>query len=257
MSEPVHTDASEPPARPARAPHVLVVRLGEADEQVRAAIGDYPDWFAAMLEPLGVVVEDAAVYAGEALPYGGHYDGIILSGSAYGVRDEEPWMPIVGRWAVAMAAHTPVLAVCFGHQVVGEALGGRVDVNPKGPEWGTASVALTPAGSRDPLFSGLPDTLRVQQLHNDAVVREPEPHRFVRLAGNAHTPLQAFAAGPWLRAVQFHPELTARGLQAVSEAQGWTPTEEIAESGHGARIMENWVRHFVRRAEQGLPPGRR
>ena len=147
---------------------------------------------------------------GKALPYGGLYQGIIISGSASGVRDEAPWMPILGRWALAMAAHTPVLAICFGHQLVGEALGGRVEANPKGPEWGTVDVALNDAGRADPLFTDLPDVLRVQALHRDVVLTEPEPHRFTRLAGNDSTPLQAFAVGPWLRAVQFHPELSAR-----------------------------------------------
>ena len=244
----IQTDPDSPPARRAGPPHVLVLRLGEASDPVQAGLGDYPQWFSRVLSPLGVVVEDAAVYAGEAIPYGGRYDGIILSGSAYSVRDAEPWMPITGRWALAMAAHTPVLAVCFGHQLVGEALGGRVERNPRGPELGTAEVPLTAAGRADPLFEGLPESLLVQQLHDDLVLDEPAPHRFVRLAGNPHTPLQAFAVGPWLRAVQFHPELDAQGVRTVLQAEGRAPTTPVRESDHGRRIMENWVSRFVLRA---------
>ena len=250
----VHTDSSSPPARRARPPRVLVVRTGQADPSVAAAVGDYPEWFRRSLAPLGVQQEEVAVFEGEVLPYGGRYDGIILTGSGKGVRDEDPWMAMTGRWALAMAAHTPVLAVCFGHQLVGEALGGRVERNPAGPENGMAEVALTAQGRADPLFAGLPTALRVPALHDDLVLQEPAPHRFVRLAGNPHTPLQAFAVGPWLRAVQFHPELSAPQVQAVLDAHGQAPNLSLLASDHGARVMENWVRHFLLRA---APPERR
>ncbi len=227
---------------------VLLLRMGEASPGVREAIGDYPDWFRRHLDPLGVQLHPVAVFDGEVLPYGGHYDGIILTGSACGVRDELPWMRNTGAWALKMAAHTPVLAVCFGHQLLGEAMGGRVEAHAQGPEWGTVEVELTPEGRRDPLFQGLPDTLLVQQLHKDHVENEPEPHRFTRLAGNAHTPLQAYAVGPWLRAVQFHPELSATDLGHILRVRQWPATSPLAESAHGAAILANWVRHFVRRA---------
>lgn len=245
----VRTDPAEPAARRARPPRVLVVRTGQASPEVERAVGDYAAWFRPHLAGLGVDQEEVAVFEGQALPYGGRYDGIILTGSGKSVRDEEPWMPVVGRWALAMAAHTPVLAVCFGHQLVGEALGGRVERNPAGPEDGMATVALTPAGRRDPLFEGLPEALCVPALHEDLVLREPEPHRFVRLAGNPHTPLQAFAVGPWLRAVQFHPELRVDQVRAVLAAHGQAPTVPLTESAHGGRVMENWVRRFVFRAD--------
>ncbi|MCK6505218.1 GMP synthase [Myxococcota bacterium] len=245
----VPTDPSEPAARRARPPRVLVVRTGQASAEVERTVGDYPEWFRRHLAPLGVDQEEVAVFQGQALPYGGRYDGIILTGSGKSVRDEDSWMPVVGRWALAMAAHTPVLAVCFGHQLVGEALGGRVERNPAGPEDGMAAVALTEAGRRDPLFEGLPAELCVPALHEDLVLREPAPHRFVRLAGNPHTPLQAYAVGPWLRAVQFHPELSARQVQAVLDAHGQAPTVPVVESDHGRVVMANWVRRFVRRAE--------
>lgn len=236
------------PARRARPPQILVLEMGAANPLVQEQIGGYPRWFARHLEPLGARITPVAVYDGEVLPYGGHYDGIILSGSACGVRDQLPWMSITGRWALMMAAHTPVLGVCFGHQLIGEALGGRVEPHPDGPEWGTTDIPLTEAGRADPLFDGLPDLLRVQQLHRDLVLQEPEPHRFTRLAGNAHTPLQAYAVGPWLRAVQFHPELSSDDLGLILHARQWTKTSDLLPSDHGTRILANWLRFYVLRA---------
>jgi len=244
----VHT-APDDVARPAHAPTVLIVQAGQPDPAIRQRLGDYPAWFGEVFALEGATSEPVAVFEGEALPYGGRYEGIVLTGSAHSVRDEAPWMAMLGRWALAMAAHTPVLAVCFGHQLVGEALGGRVDTNPAGPEWGTVDVRLNDAGRADPLFTDLPALLRVHALHRDVVLREPEPQRFTRLAGNPNTSLQAFAVGPWLRAVQFHPELTAPRLGAILDGRGWTPTTPVEASDHGARILRNWVRHYVRRAE--------
>lgn len=239
---------SDSPPRRARPPQILVVQMGPVNPTVQPHIGDHVDWFRRHLEPAGAQLRSVSVYDGEVLPYGGRYDGIILSGSACGVRDQLPWMNITGRWAVAMAAHTPVLGVCFGHQLIGEALGGRVEPHPEGPEWGTFDLPLTEAGRLDPLFEGLPDVLRVQQLHRDLVLQEPEPHRFTRLAGNAHTPLQAYAMGPWLRAVQFHPELSVMDLDLILRARAWEPTSPLRPSDHGQRILGNWLRSYVLRA---------
>jgi len=50
----------------------------------------------------------------------------------------------------------PVLGVCFGHQLLGWALGDVVERNPAGPECGVRTVTLTAAGVADPLFAGLP-----------------------------------------------------------------------------------------------------
>ncbi len=236
------------PARRARPPQILVLEMGPANPQVHEQIGGYSDWFRRQLEPRGAQITPVAVHDSEVLPYGGRYDGIILSGSACGVRDQLPWMNITGRWAVAMAAHTPVLGVCFGHQLIGEALGGRVEPHPDGPEWGTFDLALTEEGRKDPLFEGLPEVLQVQQLHRDLVIREPDPHRFTRLAGNAHTPLQAYAVGPWLRAVQFHPELSDADLDVILKARDWAPTAPLRPSDHGSRILANWLRSYVLRA---------
>ena len=102
-------------------------------------------------------------------------------------------------------AGVPTLGVCFGHQLLADVLGGRVQRNPNGWELGLTEVRLTGPGQRDPLLRDLPDPLQVLQTHQDAVTELPPGA--VRLAGNAHTPNQAFAFGDHVRAVQFHPEM--------------------------------------------------
>ena len=137
-----------------------------------------------------------------------------------------------------------VLAVCFGHQVLGEALGGRVGLNPVGPEIGTVSVDLTVAGRADPLFAGFPTSFEVQSTHWDSLVTPPVDARVTRLGGNANSAWQAFAVGALLRAVQFHPELpevALRHLMMLRDQQA-----EVRPCPAGPRLLENWDRAWVR-----------
>lgn len=228
-------------------PVVLVVQTGSTHPAVVAARGDYDAWFVAVLEGLGCTARVVRAHRGEAWPASAAgLDGVLLTGSPHSVRDEAPWMAALGAWALGAAeAGVPVLAVCFGHQLVGEALGGRVEPNPAGGEYGTIAVGLTPEGRADALFAGLPAVVEMQSTHRDALVRAPAG--VVCLGGTDNTPLQAFAWGPNLRAVQFHPEMDDAALAMLLAARGIPG--ETRPSAHGRALLSNWVRAWVRRPE--------
>ena len=63
--------------------------------------------------------------------------------------------------------------ICYGHQLLADALGGTVDYNLLGPERGTTEVTLLKAASTDPLFGGLPQTIEVHVSHSQLVLRLP------------------------------------------------------------------------------------
>jgi GMP synthase (glutamine-hydrolysing) len=165
-------------------------------------------------------------------------------------------MLALGEVLVEAAERVPVLGVCFGHQLLASALGAPVERNPRGPELGSCEVTLTAAGGADPFLAGLPSPLMVQQLHEDHV---PAPPRgAVLLATGGHSPVQAFAAGPRLRAVQFHPEFTAARVRAMcDEERAWVDRggvgrydETVAalrETPEANGLLERWVARFVRR----------
>lgn len=226
-------------------PRLLLIAAGSTHPDVVRTCGDYDAWFRRALPDGESRCEIVSPFAGDALPDPAPYGGAIITGSPASVRDEAPWMARLASWALAAAdAGMPVLGVCFGHQLLGEALGGRVEPSPKGREVGTIDVRLTEEGRADPLFDGLPTTLRVQSTHGDELAKGPDPSRAVRLAGNDHSAWQAFAAGPRIRAVQFHPEVTRAILTRVVEVHGLALP--VDESGHGHAILRNWDRFFVR-----------
>ena len=226
-------------------PPVLIVKAGTTDPQTVALHGDYDDWFIARLPGGTERCTVVSIFQGEALPDPRDFGGVIVTGSRFSVRDQASWMPELGRWMLDTAeGGTPVLAVCFGHQVLGESLGGRVGPNPDGPEVGTVSVDLTAEGLADPLFTGFTDRFEAQATHWDGLVRPPTDPRATRLAGNANSAWQAFAVGPLLRAVQFHPELpeaALRHLVALRERQA-----EVRSCPAGPRLLETWDRVWVR-----------
>lgn len=181
---------------------------------MRARFGDFHDWFAAALGgPVCVVEADR----GQPLPEPESLAGAVLSGSPAMVTDREPWSVGLEHWCRRADGRVPLLGVCYGHQLLGQALGGRVADNPRGVETGTAVVHATPAARDDALVAGLPDPLFVQESHTQSVV-EPPPGAVVLLA-NAHDPHQALRYSPTTWGVQFHPEFDAAILRGYLETR--------------------------------------
>ncbi len=231
---------------------VLILQAGSADPTVRAALGDYPAWFARHLAAR-VEVRVTRPYE-ERLPPLAPFHGLVMTGSPLSVTWPEPWMDEAAGYMVDAARTRPVLGVCFGHQLLAKALGGRVEPNPRGREGGTAEVELTEAGARDPLFAGLPRRFHAQQMHADHVVELPP--RATLLATNGFSPAQAFAVGEAIRCIQFHPEMDARRSRLLGEARrelldAEAPGGAMAVLGsiqvtpEAEQSLTNWLERFV------------
>lgn len=242
---------------------VLIHVCGAPPPAVAAERGVFADWFRRLLaaHPVDAVAIDAT--AGARSPAPAEFAGIILSGSPASVAEPEPWMDgVVQLVGDAQRAGTPVLGVCFGHQIVAAALGGAVQVNPLGWEVGTRPVELTEAGRADPLFAGLGPRLRVNFSHRDVVDPDTLPASCTILARNPKNGAQAFAAGDAVRCVQFHPEFdgaTTLGYlrtrhqlladdAAARGAADEHPDRLAAETGDtpdSERVFHNFIRHWV------------
>lgn len=224
---------------------ILIVKNGSTHPRVEESYGDYDLWFREALGGDPGRFLTVSPFLGEALPPLEGIGGILLTGSPASVRDEAPWMEAVSRFIhEAEEREIPVLGVCFGHQLLGEAFGGRVERSPGGWEFGTVSIVLTEEGRKDPLFTGLPPTFLAHSVHQDELLRVPEGA--IRLAGNERSKWQAFSLGPRLRAVQFHLETSEPIMRAIARALG--REAEIRPTEAGPRILRNWERHYLRRS---------
>ena len=239
---------------------LLLYKTGETDRQLVCDIGDYEAWFGRVLGEACTLEMHRAFEAPHHRIEG--YDGLLITGSPRSLVEPEPWMDDAAAFVrKAASAGVPVLGVCFGHQLLGYAYGGRVRMNPNGWEVGTVEVDLTDEGRRDPLFDGLPARLRVNQSHRDEVWELGETRR---LASGAHTPNQSLAAGEHVRGVQFHPEMNGVVIRrlinhrrAILHAdvlqRGRAVTvdgllAEAADTPDAEKVLQNFARHFVKAA---------
>jgi GMP synthase (glutamine-hydrolysing) len=242
---------------------VLIVKTGDVASAVRAPLGDYDRWFVQTLGRRHRRFDVLGAHQGARPPADARaWDAVLVTGSPASVTEDLPWMRRWGQWlAEAGERKVPVLAVCFGHQLLGRVYGGTVRKNRRGREIGAIACDLTPAGRRDPLFEGIPSRFWVNATHEDLL--EDAPPSVNVLAGNENTPLQAFAVGKYVRAVQFHPEIDPAVMAGILEARrpalekearaaGEAPSERLARlragmrpTPAGPRILENFLRRFV------------
>ncbi len=233
---------------------VLLYLLGAPPDEVARAHGRFEDWFATLWrdDPVEVTVFDGARPARPPSPE--QFAGAVITGSSASLTEPEHWMEIAVEFLRhAAGSGTPVLGVCFGHQLIGAAYGGSVVKNPKGWEISTHAVHLNGAGRADPLFEGIEDTFHVNLSHADIIDAETiAPANGLRiLAGNDATDAQALAAGDAIRGVQFHPEFTADIVRGYIEArrdvlpEPDTLAARARDTPDAIRIFENFTRHWI------------
>ena len=227
----------------------LILKTGTAVDCVRKIYGDFEDWFAAGLgDSASVEVVDCTKT--EPSTDAGNYAGIIVTGSAAMVSHREDWSERTGEWLKeAVAQGVPVLAVCYGHQLLAQAMGGSVGPNPGGRQIGSRLINLTAEGKADALLSNLPEQFIAQASHVESVLSLPDGA--VRLADMNVDENYAYRIGDHAWSIQFHPEFSAdatRGyIRARSEilvSEGLNP-DELHDSVKDTPQAFNLIRKFA------------
>jgi GMP synthase (glutamine-hydrolysing) len=153
------------------------------------------------------------------------------------VTDNLDWSLAIEAWIRSMVtAAVPLLGVCYGHQLLGRAMGGRVGDHPQGKEVGTFDIRLRPEARKDPIFSALPAQFAVHTTHSQSVLALPPGA--VLLAENDFEPHHAFRLGSCTWGVQFHPEYDSRVMRDYILAQA----DSLADSGRDSDALLQAVR---------------
>jgi GMP synthase-like glutamine amidotransferase len=194
----------------------MKVGLLECDhvaERFRPIAGDYREMFTALFKRYApqLCLEYFDVCRGE-LPHAlDACDAYLCTGSRYSVYDDLGWIhTLKGFVRQAYHAGKPFVGICFGHQLLAEALGGKTARAPQG--WGVGvhrmEVVRTEAWMRPPHPS-----CKLQFMHQDQVQRLPE--NGVLLGQSEHCPVAMLRIGDAMLGIQGHPEFMPSYVEAL------------------------------------------
>jgi len=171
---------------------------------------EHPGVYRDFLREDGLSWRTVQLDEGEEIPRLEPFDLMIVMGGPQDVwqEDEYPWLraekAAIRRFVVDL--QRPYFGVCLGHQLLAEAVGGRVGP-AKSPEVGVLTVSKTSMAASDQLLQELDDPIRVLQWHGAEVAELPAGSKV--LASTAACPVQAFRFGKHAYGIQFHSEVTS------------------------------------------------
>jgi GMP synthase (glutamine-hydrolysing) len=229
---------------------ILIIKTGSTYPEIAREMGDFEAWTA---REMGLPMDQVAVHncqRDSSLPTFDSFNGIVITGSHAMVTERLDWSE---RLAAAipeiMAKKIPLLGICFGHQLMAQALGGRAGYHPKGSEVGTVDIHLSSQGRNDPLFSDLPSCFKAHVTHSQTVLELPP--RAVVLARNDFEAHHGFRVGSRTWGIQFHPEFDeqamlvyinaqAKELRAQAQDPG-ALKQAVTETRHSSLILQRFT----------------
>lgn len=155
-------------------------------------------------------------YVGEELPDEKDLDCVISMGGPQSPGDASQFSYLQAELELlqkAIQSGKKVLGFCLGAQLIGEALGGKTEKSPE-KEIGVFPITLTDDAKKDPLFHDFPSTFPVIHWHNDMPGQTKES---ILLASSAGCPFQAYRYRPQVYGLQFHLEITKKGIEDLIE----------------------------------------
>ncbi|MDD7972925.1 type 1 glutamine amidotransferase [Roseinatronobacter alkalisoli] len=202
-----------------------ILQTGRTPVELRAKHGDYDDLFRAFLAGQGFTFETFAVLDG-VLPAGPNdADGWLITGSRFGVYEGHPWIaPLESFLRAVYAKGVPIIGVCFGHQILAQALGGKVEKFSGG--WSVGATQYdTDTGSK-----------RIMAWHQDQVTQPPKD---ARVAGHTDFCENAILVyGDKALTMQPHPEFTPEFMVDLLDARGVVLPPETAQSARKGMSAE-------------------
>jgi len=184
-----------------------ILQTGHSPEGLLASHGDYDSIFAALLATQGLDAEAFPVVDGIFPADIDTCDGWLITGSRFGAYEDHDWIPpLEDLLRRAYAAGIPIVGICFGHQILAQALGGKVEKFAGG--WSVGPTAYE--------FEGRSVTLNA--WHQDQVTEIPAEAKVIGRSAFCENAMLAY--GDTAFSVQAHPEYSHEFIKGLADTRG-------------------------------------
>ena len=228
-----------------------ILKADSVLEQFQPEFGDYPDMFIARLATQVGPEVAFVTYDVEHLEYPANLDecaGYIITGSKKSVYDDEQWIRRLEGFVRELdRAKKPLIGVCFGHQLVAQALGGKAEAAPIG--WGVGVHTNHIVSPQDYMQPPLTEA-RVLVSHKDQVTRLPPGAE--KLATSDFCPNSMFQVGHHILCIQGHPEFIKAYSKSLMTMRREILGDAVFEAGVesldqalDSDILAKWMLRFL------------
>jgi GMP synthase-like glutamine amidotransferase len=218
-----------------------ILQTGRVPAELEGRHGQYPVMFARLFDGHGFTFETFMVIDGQ-FPASVHdCDGWLITGSAHGAYDDLPWIPALEQFIRdAYKADVPVAGICFGHQIMAQALGGKVEKYSGG--WGAGTMRYRMADGRE---------YALNAMHQDQVVQRP--HEAEVICSSEFCENAGFAYKGKAISFQPHPEfddhfmdelLALRAGKSMSHERAAAARESLGNGTDSPQIAAEIARFF-------------
>jgi len=208
---------------------IIIIKTGNTFSNIADIYGDFEDWIAKSLGIESSKIKIVDVPKKEPLPDINECQSVVIAGSHAMVTDDLEWSIKIESWVpLLIEKKIPVIGICYGHQLIAKAMGGKVGYHPEGMELGTKEIFLNKEAKTDLLFTNMPHSFKAHVSHSQSVIKLPADS--VLLASNAFEKHHAFRIGESAWGVQFHPEYDSSIMKSY--------IKNMAKQANKIKVME-------------------
>jgi len=221
-----------------------ILRTGHSPDGMIETMGNYDTMFERLLDGNDFTYETFSVVDGEFPAGPQDADGWLITGSKHGAYEDHAWIPPLEDLIRSInATGKPLIGVCFGHQIIAQALGGKVEKFEGG--WSVGRTEYT--------LDGQP--LALNAWHQDQVTQLPESARVVGSSDFCANAMLAYGDNIWT--IQPHPEfnpafvdglIKTRGKGVVPDARLEAATAELTKPLNSNDIAARMAQFFKSKA---------
>lgn len=204
-----------------------ILQAGRSPDNLQPEHGDYDEFFRRFLQGNGFEFETYPVLDGVFPGSVEDADGWLVTGSRFGAYEDHDWIPPLEDFLrESYAREVPIVGICFGHQILAQALGGRVEKFSGGWSAGVESYA----------HDDFPGGITLIAWHQDQVTELPADARIV--GSSEFCPYAALAYGDRAYTIQPHPEFSAEFAYGLIEARRPVLPEGVADRAEASLGVE-------------------